>query len=134
MWTGLCECSFALPVSLLASLPAFGWPRLLQSGFVASAVAVLVVLRVALALGAAFDVLSETEDLLVVCANAGVAPMTAAAITLRVNGRCFILLSSLSGKSETCNLWDREGASAVARSRKNQGSPTAVWREGHTAL
>ena len=30
MCTGLFECSFALPVSLFASLPAFGWLRLLQ--------------------------------------------------------------------------------------------------------
>jgi hypothetical protein len=30
--TGLFECSFALPVSLFASLPAFGWFRLLQVG------------------------------------------------------------------------------------------------------
>jgi len=32
MCTGLLECSFALPVSLFASLPAFGWFRLLQVG------------------------------------------------------------------------------------------------------
>lgn len=32
MCTGLAECSFALPVSLSASLPACGWPRLLHSG------------------------------------------------------------------------------------------------------
>jgi len=32
MWTGLFECSLALPVSLFASLPAFGWFRLLQVG------------------------------------------------------------------------------------------------------
>jgi len=32
MCTGLFECSFALPVSLFASLPAFGWFRLLQVG------------------------------------------------------------------------------------------------------
>jgi hypothetical protein len=135
MWTGLCECSFAWPVSLFASLPACGWPRLLQSGFVASAVvALLVVLRVVLALGAAFEVLSDTEDLLVVCASAGVAPMTAAAITLRVNGRCFILQFLLVRKKRDMHLWDRKAASAVAFARKNRGSPTAVWPTGHTAL
>lgn len=32
MCTGLEECSFALPVSLPASLPAFGWPSELHSG------------------------------------------------------------------------------------------------------
>jgi hypothetical protein len=32
MWTGLEEWSFALPVSLSASLPALGWPRLLHNG------------------------------------------------------------------------------------------------------
>ena len=30
MWTGLAECSFALPVDLFASLPAFGWLSELQ--------------------------------------------------------------------------------------------------------
>jgi hypothetical protein len=44
MCTGLAECSFALPVSLSASLPAFGWLSELQSGLVASALEVVVVL------------------------------------------------------------------------------------------
>ena len=33
MWTGLFECCFAAPVSLSASLPAFGFLNELQSGF-----------------------------------------------------------------------------------------------------
>jgi hypothetical protein len=40
--TGLAECSFAMPVSLFASLPACGWPSSLQSGFVAAAAVALV--------------------------------------------------------------------------------------------
>jgi hypothetical protein len=36
--TGLLERSFAMPVSLSASLPALGWPRLLHSGLVVPAV------------------------------------------------------------------------------------------------
>lgn len=32
MCTGLWECSFAWPVLLSASFPAFGWPSVLQSG------------------------------------------------------------------------------------------------------
>lgn len=35
LWTGLAECSFALPVSLSASLPAFGFLKESQSGFAA---------------------------------------------------------------------------------------------------
>jgi hypothetical protein len=37
-WTALLECSFALPVSLPASLPACGWPSELHSGLLADAV------------------------------------------------------------------------------------------------
>jgi hypothetical protein len=37
MWTGLDELSLALPVDLSASLPAFGWFRLLHSGLLADA-------------------------------------------------------------------------------------------------
>jgi hypothetical protein len=108
--TGLAECSFALPVCLSASLPACGWPSSEHSGLVAPlVVAVLVrfvvddvaplarfvpdVVAVLLVVGVALDALSETVALLVVCANAGVAPITAAAITLRVNGIRFITLS-----------------------------------------
>jgi hypothetical protein len=36
MCTGLAECSFALPVSLSASLPALGFLKELQSGFAES--------------------------------------------------------------------------------------------------
>jgi hypothetical protein len=78
MWTGLDECSFALPVSLPASLPAFGLFRLLQSGLVDA-----VVLPVA--------------ALLVVCASTGAALSTAAAMRLRVNVDFMKIL--LSGKS-----------------------------------
>ena len=45
--TGLAECSFAMPVSLPASLPACGWPSSLHSGFVAEAVVALVELFLA---------------------------------------------------------------------------------------
>jgi energy-converting hydrogenase Eha subunit C len=62
--TGLLECSPALPVVLSACLPAFGWLRLLHSGF-ACAVSVAV----------AVD-----------CANAaGIAAITAVASRLRVS-------------------------------------------------
>lgn len=40
--TGLAERSFAMPVSLSASLPACGWPNSLHSGFVVEAVVALV--------------------------------------------------------------------------------------------
>jgi hypothetical protein len=48
--TGLAECSFALPVSLSASLPACGCPSSLHSGLDAEAVAELVAARFAVAL------------------------------------------------------------------------------------
>ena len=49
--TGLDECSFALPVSLFASLPAFGWSSLhsgLAAVVVAAGLAFAVVLVLAL--------------------------------------------------------------------------------------
>jgi hypothetical protein len=127
--TGLAECSLACPVDLSASLPAFGCPRLLHSGLVA-AVAPLVpdvapfvpevadLLDVApfvpdmepdlldpvvlLVLGVDFDAVSPTVALLVVCAKAGVAPITAAAMTLRVKGMRFITFPPVQGKTKTC--------------------------------
>jgi hypothetical protein len=70
-WTGLEECSFAFPVSLFASLPAFGLFSELQRGLVA-------VLAV------------------VVCARTGDVPMTAAAMRLRVKGIRFMVRDLLS--------------------------------------
>ena len=70
VWTGLDECSFAVPVSLPASLPAFGWCSELQRGFVAVVP--------------------------VVCARAGAMPMIAEAMRLRVNGVRFMLRVLLS--------------------------------------
>jgi hypothetical protein len=69
--TGLAECSFALPVSLSASLPAFGWLSSLHSGFVAVAVAggVAAVVRV----------LALSVD----CAHAGAAMRAAATAVVR---------------------------------------------------
>jgi hypothetical protein len=101
MWTGLCECSFAAPVSFPASLPACGWPKVLQSGLLAVAVEVAPFVAAVLVApflpdvaevvtGADFDFVSDTADLLVVWAKAGVAPITAAAMTLRVKGILFM--------------------------------------------
>jgi len=88
MWTGLCECSFAMPVSLSASLPACGWPSVLHSGFEVAEVAAAVFVALLVAL-------------LVVCASAGVALSTAAATRLRVNENGFMKFL-LRGKTETC--------------------------------
>lgn len=46
-WTALFEWSLATPVSLLASLPACGWPSSLQSGLVAVAAIALVAPKIA---------------------------------------------------------------------------------------
>ena len=69
-WTGLEECSLALPVSLPASFPAFGLFNELQRGLVAV--------------------------LAVVCARTGDVPMTAAAMRLRVKGIRFMMRDLLS--------------------------------------
>ena len=84
--TGLAECSFAWPVDLSASLPACGWPKVLHSGLDAVALVlatVLVPLAAAFVLLVDFDVVSLIA-LLVVCASAGVAARTVAAMRLRV--------------------------------------------------
>jgi hypothetical protein len=67
--TGLDECSFALPVSLSASLPAFGWFSSLHSGLVAVAVAAGLAFAVVLVLALSVN-----------CAQAG-APARRAAAT-----------------------------------------------------
>jgi len=80
-WTGLEECSLAMPVDLSASLPALGLFSWLHSGFaVAVGVGVAFVVLVALGMVEAFGEL-ELIALLLVWASAGVAARTAAAIS-----------------------------------------------------
>jgi hypothetical protein len=84
MCTGLDECSLAMPVSLPASLPAFGWFRLLHSGLGCGAVAACVELGIA-------DEPDEVPVVDPVCAKAApVAAITAAASALRVKWMRFI--------------------------------------------
>lgn len=97
MWTGLAEWSLALPVSLSASLPAWGWPSSLQSGLVAPAVVLLAALlfveaELAVLLAAEFAELGVLVELIVegwfavvelvadlaFCAKAGLAARAAA--------------------------------------------------------
>ena len=93
-WTGLDECSFAMPVSLPASFPAFGLFSELQRGLVA-------VLE------------------LVVCARTGDVPMTAAAIRLKVKGIRFMMRDLLSEKD--MQFFGQGAAACVAPLPRNSG-------------
>ena len=68
-WTGLAEFSFAMPVSLSASLPAFGWFSSLQRG-----------LALAVASVDALGLLVEVFALSVNWAHAGAVPRSAASV------------------------------------------------------
>ena len=88
MCTGLEERSFAIPVDLSASLPAFGWLSSLQSGLAAVVPAVPVAADLAFEFAldlasarwdvAVLSVVAPVELLLDVCAKAGAAPSSAA--------------------------------------------------------
>ena len=107
IWTALADLSFALPVSLPASLPALGWFSELQRGFV--------------------------EVVPVVWAMAGAMPMIAEAMRLRVNGVLFMLLSSYPIK-QTCSFWDRKVPGALPRALIFRRGPTLLWSAGHAPL
>jgi hypothetical protein len=116
-WTGLAECSFAWPVDLSASLPAFGWLSSLQSGVVDDEDAVpLVPMRSPLFLavsarevapwlwvGLDSALLAFAEE---VCANAGAVPRSAAiASVLRYVDRIMLCLLYLSREEKWRALW-----------------------------
>lgn len=112
-WTGLDECSFAIPVALSASLPALGLFRLLHGGSVVVFVPVLVV---ALALAEGDVAVAERVVPLGVCASTGAAAIMAAAIAVRVRV-CFIWENLLRNRQDM-HFWDRRSSRAVARSAR----------------
>src|SRR5205085_5566614 len=108
IWTGLFEFSFALPVDLSASLPAFGCalPELpasseLQSGFDAGAAVVAGAAAVVVAFVCCVRVV------VVVCANAGTASAAASAIALMNWERIISFLLLLEKPSQ--QSWARGG-------------------------